>query len=98
MRKHRICEFAALILFLRTADLTTRRACVVKLFDFAEAGNCTLPAFASVLSDCAALANNRGDWQLASYLRRAQDEILFSLMPTPGHNVRKIFRRKRKLA
>ncbi len=98
MRKHMICEYAAMILFIRTADLATRRACVVRLFDFAEAGNCTLPAFAACLSDCATLANQRGDWSLASILRRSQDEILHALMPTPGHNVRKIFRRKRRAA
>lgn len=96
MLKQHIIRFASLILSLRSrAELTTRRVCVVRLCEFAERGG-DIKGFSEVLDDCAKVASDRGDWYLAALLRRAREEVLNSFKPLPGHNLRRIFRRKRK--
>lgn len=75
------------------ASEPSRSACVSRLAELPD--NFTLPALGAALSDCGGIASRGGDWYLAALMRRAQEEIIHALLPTPGHNVRKIFRRKR---
>lgn len=93
--KAKLLYLASLILAMRSsASIETRKEIVCKLITLGEL-NPTVADVGACLSDCAALSSKAGEWHLAAVLRRAQDEIIHALLPEPGHNIRKIFRRKR---
>lgn len=97
MQEH-LLTLAVQILGLRnSAPFVVRRDVVARFITLTDDKALTRAKVADRLGECAEMASVTGSWHLAAILRRAQDEIVHALLPTPGHNLRKVFRRKRNL-